>query len=134
MQAKKNVTMEDNFAIQLFEGNKVRIVWDEEQEKYYFSVVDIVQVLTGSVDAKQYIKRLRTRDPELNLKWGTICTPVEMKAFDGKKRKIQAAQAGGKVAKNAREDLERQLGRSVISSERASDHIRPIEEGKAQEL
>ena len=82
--------MEDNFAIQLFEGNKVRIVWDEEQEKYYFSVVDIVQVLTGSVDAKQYIKRLRTRDPELNLKWGTICTPVEMKAFDGKKRKIQA--------------------------------------------
>ena len=289
MHSKKNVTMEDNFAIQLFEGNKVRIVWDEEQEKYYFSVVDIVQVLTGSVDAKQYIKRLRTRDPELNLKWGTICTPVEMKAFDGKKRKIQAAdlqgifriiqsipskkaepvkqwlaqlgeqridqmidpeltfqiavedyrrqgysdkwinermrsiemrkeltdewqragitehkdfailtnvltkawsgmttgeykrhkgltkenlrdnmtnvelalntlaevattelsrqrnpkgmfesqqaaQAGGKVAKNAREDLERQLGRSVISSERASDHIRPIEEGKAQEL
>ena len=134
MHSKKNVTMEDNFAIQLFEGNKVRIVWDEEQEKYYFSVVDIVQVLTGSVDAKQYIKRLRKRDPELNLKWGTICTPVEMKAFDGKKRKIQAAQAGGKVAKNAREDLERQLGRSVISSERASDHIRPIEEGKAQEL
>ena len=126
--------MEDNFAIQLFEGNKVRIVWDEEQEKYYFSVVDIVQVLTGSVDAKQYIKRLRTRDPELNLKWGTNCPQVEMKAFDGKKRKIQAAQAGGKVAKNAREDLERQLGRSVISSERASDHIRPIEEGKAQEL
>ena len=37
-------------------------------------------MLTGSVDAKQYIKRLRTRDPELNLKWGTICTPVEMKA------------------------------------------------------
>ena len=72
--------MEDNFAIQLFEGNKVRILWDEEQEKYYFSVVDIVQVLTGSVDAKQYIKRLRTRDPELNLKWGIICTPVEMKA------------------------------------------------------
>ena len=49
--------MEDNFAIQLFEGKKVRIVWDEEQEKYYFSIVDIVQVLTDSVDAKQYIKR-----------------------------------------------------------------------------
>ncbi len=43
-------------------------------------------------------------------------------------------QAGGKVAKNAREDLERQLGRSVISSERASDYLRPIEETKAQEL
>ena len=45
--------MEDNFAIQLFEGKKVRIVWDEEQEKYYFSVVDIVQVLTDSVDARR---------------------------------------------------------------------------------
>jgi hypothetical protein len=46
----------------------------------------------------------------------------------------QAAQAGGKVAKNAREDLERQLGRSVISSERASDHLRPIEDSPTQKL
>jgi hypothetical protein len=87
--------MEDNFAIQLFEGKKVRIVWDAEQEKYYFSIVDIVQVLTDSVDAKQYIKRLRTRDPELNIKWGTICTPVEMRAFDGKQRMVQAADLQG---------------------------------------
>ena len=87
--------MNDNFAIQLFEGKKVRIVWDAEQEKYYFSIVDIVQVLTDSVDAKQYIKRLRTRDPELNIKWGTICTPVEMRAFDGKQRKVQAADLQG---------------------------------------
>ena len=87
--------MEDNFAIQLFEGKKVRIVWDETQEKYYFSIVDIVQVLTDSVDAKQYIKRLRTRDPELNIKWGTICTPVEMRAFDGKRRMVQAADLQG---------------------------------------
>ena len=87
--------MNDNFAIQLFEGKKVRIVWDAEQEKYYFSIVDIVQVLTDSVDAKQYIKRLRTRDPELNIKWGTICTPVEMRAFDGKRRMVQAADLQG---------------------------------------
>ena len=46
----------------------------------------------------------------------------------------QAAQAGGQVAKNARQDLERQLGHSVISSQRASYYIRPIEEGKAEEL
>ena len=46
----------------------------------------------------------------------------------------QAAQAGGKVAKNARQDLERQLGRSVISSQRASDYIHPIEDAKAKEL
>ena len=281
--------MEDNFAIQLFEGNKVRIVWDEEQEKYYFSVVDIVQVLTGSTNPTDYLKKLRKRDPELGSFLGTNCPQVEMRTFTGKKRitlsadlqgifriiqsipskkaepvkqwlaqlgeqridqmidpeltfqmavedyrrqgysdkwinermrsiemrkeltdewqragitehkdfailtnvltkawsgmttgeykrhkgltkenlrdnmtnvelalntlaevattelsrqrnpkgmfeSQQAAQAGGKVAKNAREDLERQLGRSVIYSERASDHIRPIEEGKAQEL
>lgn len=87
--------MEDKFAIQLFEGNKVRVVWDEEQEKYYFSVVDIIQVLTDSIDPKQYIKRLRTRDSELNIRWGTICTPTEMRAADGKKYKTQAADLQG---------------------------------------
>jgi len=285
----KVFTMEDNFAIQLFEGKKVRIVWDEEQEKYYFAVADIVQVLTDSADVKQYIKKLRARDSELDSVWGTICTPHQFVSTDAKKHAVncadlqgifriiqsipskkaepvkqwlaqlgeqridqmidpeltfqmavedyrrqgysdkwinermrsiemrkeltdewqragitehkdfailtnvltqawsgmttgeykrhkgltkenlrdnmtnvelalntlaevattelsrqrnpkgmveskQAAQAGGKVAKNAREDLERQLGRSVISSERASDYLRPIEEGKAQEL
>ncbi len=87
--------MNENFAIQLFEGKKVRIVWDAEQEKYYFAVSDIVQVLTDSVDVKQYIKRMRARDPELNSKWGTICTPVEMLAPDGKRRKTQAADLEG---------------------------------------
>ena len=87
--------MNENFAIQLFEGKKVRIVWDAEQEKYYFSVADIVQVLTDSADVKQYIKRMRSRDSELNSKWGTICTPVEMLAPDGKRRKTQAADLEG---------------------------------------
>ena len=67
--------MANESVIKLFEGKQVRIVWDEEQEKYYFSMVDVVGVLTDSVDVKQYIKRLRTRDSELNLRWGTICTP-----------------------------------------------------------
>ncbi len=281
--------MEDNFAIQLFEGKKVRIVWDEEQEKYYFSVVDIVQVLTDSANPTDYLKKLRKRDPELGSFLGTNCPQVEMYTFTGKKRitlaadlqgifriiqsipskkaepvkqwlaqlgeqridqmidpeltfqmavedyrrqgysdkwinermrsiemrkeltdewqragitehkdfailtnvltkawsgmttgeykrhkgltkenlrdnmtnvelalntlaevattelsrqrnpkgmleSQQAAQAGGKVARNAREDLERQLGRSVISSERASDYLRPIEDNSVQEL
>ena len=87
--------MNNNLAIQLFEGKQVRIAWNEELEKYYFSVTDIVQVLTDSKDAKQYIKRMRARDPELNSKWGTICTPVEMIAPDGKRRKTQAADLEG---------------------------------------
>ena len=87
--------MNDNFAIQLFEGKNVRIVWDAEKEKYYFAVADIVQILIDSNDVKQYVKRMRSRDPELNSKWGTICTPVEMLAPDGKHRKTQAADLEG---------------------------------------
>ena len=85
--------MNDNFAIQLFEGKKVRIVWDAEKEKYYFAVADIVQVLTDSEDVKQYIKKMLRRDPELKSRWGTICPPTRMMAPDGKRRKTQAASA-----------------------------------------
>jgi hypothetical protein len=87
--------MNDNFVIQLFEGKKVRIVWDAEQEKYYFSVTDIVQVLTDSVNPRDYIKKMLRRDPELKSKWGTICPPVVMLAPDGKRRKTQAADLEG---------------------------------------
>ena len=87
--------MNESFAIQLFEGKKVRIVWDAEQEKYYFSVTDIVQVLTDSVNPRDYIKKMLRRDPELKSKWGTICPPVEMLAPDGKRCKTQAADLEG---------------------------------------
>ena len=87
--------MNDNFAIQLFENKKVRVAWNAEQEKYYFAVADIVEILTESTDVKQYIKRMRTRDPELNLRWGTICTPTRMMATDGKIYKTQAADLEG---------------------------------------
>ncbi|MBC8146586.1 MAG: Bro-N domain-containing protein [Bacteroidetes bacterium] len=82
-------------AIKLFEQKQVRTQWDDEQEKWYFSIVDVVQVLTDSSDAKQYIKKMRSRDVELSSKWGTICTPVEMIAADGRKRKIQSANIEG---------------------------------------
>lgn len=81
--------------ITLFEDSKVRIVWDDEQEKYYFSVADIVQILTDTVNPRDYIKKMLRRDPELKSKWGTICPPVEMVAPDGKRRKTQAADIEG---------------------------------------
>jgi hypothetical protein len=56
-----------------------------------FSVQDVVQILTDSNDVKQYLKKMLTRDEQLKNNWGTICTLVEMKAADGKNRKIQAA-------------------------------------------
>jgi hypothetical protein len=57
--AQKLISMADNFGIHLFEGKKVRFVWDEEQEKYYFSIVDVVQVLTDSVDGRKYWNKLK---------------------------------------------------------------------------
>ena len=280
--------MANESIIKLFEDKKIRIVWNEEQEKYYFSVVDIVQVLTDTVNPTDYIKKMKVRDNELAKGWGQIVTPLAYQTAGGKQKinfadlsgtlrliqsipskkaepvkrwlaevgaqridqmidpeqtfqmavedyrrqgysdkwinermrsiemrkeltdewqragitekrdfailtnvltqawsgmttgeykrhkgltkenlrdnmtnielalntlaevattelsrernpkgmseSKQAAKAGGQVAKNARQDLERQLGRSVISSQRASDHIRPIEDGKAEEL
>lgn len=81
--------------IKLYENKQVRSIWDKEKEEWFFSVIDVVEVLTESADPKQYIKKLRSRDNELALKWGTICTPVEMVAKDGKKRKIQASNMQG---------------------------------------
>ena len=81
--------------LQMFGNKKIRTVWDSEKEEWYFSVYDVVEVLSDSKDVKQYIKKMRSRDAELHLKWGTICTLVEMTALDGKKRKIQAANTKG---------------------------------------
>jgi len=81
--------------IKLFQDKKIRSEWNEEEEQWYFSVYDVVEALTDSSDPKQYIKRMRSRDEALNLIWGTICTPLEMIALDGKRRKIQAANVKG---------------------------------------
>jgi hypothetical protein len=81
--------------IKLFESKKIRSVWNEAEQKWYFSVADVVEALTDSTDIKQYVKKLRQRDEQLNSYWGTICTPLEMIAADGKKRKVQAANVEG---------------------------------------
>ena len=81
--------------IKLFEEHKVRTSWNNEEEKWYFSVEDVVFILTESADVKQYIKKLRKRDPELNSNWGTICTHVQMLAKDGKNRKVMASDVEG---------------------------------------
>ena len=83
--------MANESIIKLFEDKKVRIVWNEQEEKYYFAVADIVQVLTDSADTKQYIKRMRSRDAELNSVWGTICTPHQFVSTDGKKHAVNCA-------------------------------------------
>ena len=77
--------------VKLFQDRKIRSVWNEEEEQWYFSIEDIVAALTDSADPKQYIKRMRSRDTQLQINWGTICTQVQMIAHDGKLRKVMAA-------------------------------------------
>jgi DNA-damage-inducible protein D len=81
--------------IVLFESKNVRRIWSESDEKWYFSIDDVIEVLTDTISVKDYIKKLRKRDDELNSYWGTNCPLVEMIAADGKKRKIRAADAEG---------------------------------------
>ena len=87
--------MTQKHQIQLFEEKKVRTVWNDELQEWFFSVTDVVEVLTDSVDVKQYIKKMRKRDPELDARWGTICTPTRMQATDGKYYNTQAATMEG---------------------------------------
>ena len=81
--------------LKVFEEKQVRTVWDEVQEKWYFCVVDVVSALTDSTDVRQYIKRLRQRDPELNSVWGTICTPHQFLSTDGKRHAVNCASMEG---------------------------------------
>ena len=77
----------------IFKGNKVRKT--VHNNEWWFSVADIVEILADSKDPKQYIKKMRQRDSQLNINWGTICTPLEMIAQDGKQRRINCANTEG---------------------------------------
>lgn len=91
---KKGKTMsEEQNKLIVFESKEIRRTWHNEE--WWFAVADIVEVLTDSKDVRQYIKRMRSRDEQLNANWGTICTPLEMTAKDGKERKVNAATMEG---------------------------------------
>ena len=77
--------------IQLFEEKKVRTVWDDEKEEWFFSVVDVVEVLTDSANPTDYLKKMRKREPELGVYIGTNCPQITMTTSTGKKRKTLAA-------------------------------------------
>lgn len=77
--------------IKLFQEKKIRSMWNEEEQQWYFSVVDVVGVLTDSVNPTDYLKKMRKRDEELATYLGTNCPQVEMLTDTGKKRKTLAA-------------------------------------------
>ncbi|MBN8650947.1 MAG: hypothetical protein J0L67_05950 [Cytophagales bacterium] len=77
--------------IQLFENRQIRSVWNTATEEWYLSLVDVIEVLTDSVNATDYLKKLRKRDEILGDYIGTNCPQVEMLTETGKKRKTLAA-------------------------------------------
>jgi prophage antirepressor-like protein len=62
--------------IKLFESKQIRSVWNETDEKWYFVITDVVQVLTDSPNPSDYLKKMRKRDDQLSQGWGQIVTPL----------------------------------------------------------
>ena len=80
--------------IKLFESVKIRSAWSEEEQKWYFSVADVVEALTDTTNATDYIKKMRKRDEELSKGWGQFVTPLVLETAGGK-QKINCANAEG---------------------------------------
>ena len=86
--------------IKLFDGTKIRVVWDDKQEKYYFSVVDVVSVLTENGDyqlARNYWKVLKHRLIKEGAEPVTICNQLKLTASDGKRRETELAEGWGQI-------------------------------------
>ena len=77
-------------AIQLFEDRKVRTVWDERTETWYFSVLDVISALTDTVNPTDYFKKMRKRDEALASFVGTNCPQIAMRSETGVMRKTLA--------------------------------------------
>ena len=86
--------MSNESIIQVFEGKNIRIVWNEQEEKYYFAVADTVEVLTDTTNPTDYLKKMRQRDKELAKGWGQIVTPLSYQTIGGK-QKINFADLEG---------------------------------------
>ena len=115
--------------IQLFENAKIRVVWDDEQEKYFFSVVDVIAVLTESVDGRKYWNKLKQRLNEEGSQTVTNCHQLKLPAADGKMRLTDVADLEGilrivqSIPSKKAEPLKRWLAQ--VGSERIQQMIDP---------
>lgn len=80
--------------IKLFESKQIRTVWNETEQKWYFVVADVVQVLTDTPNPTDYIKKMRKRDELLSQGWGQLVTPLLVDTPGGK-QKLNCANAQG---------------------------------------
>lgn len=78
-------------SIRLFEERKVRAIWDDEQEEWYFSIVDVIQILTDSADGRKCWNKLKQRLKEEGSELVTNCHQLKLRATDGKMRLTDVA-------------------------------------------
>ena len=90
---KLTPTTEPANHVAVFQETTIRRVWHNEE--WWFSLSDVIAVLTDSADVRQYIKKMRARDPMLDANWGTTCTPLPLLAPDGKTRATNCANTEG---------------------------------------
>lgn len=82
---------DDKNSIKLFESQEIRAKWDDEIEDYYFSVIDVIAVLTDSNKPRDYWYRLKKRELENGVDLSTNCRHLKMPAKDGKLRETDVA-------------------------------------------
>ena len=136
-----------NDKVQLFEDQPIRTAWVEDEEEWYFSVVDVVQALTESADGRKYWNKLKQRLKEEGSQLVTNCHQLKMTAKDGKKRMTDVANTeqllriiqsiplkqpesfeenrmvaieGGEAAGEARLAVEKRTGKPVITNKNAA--------------
>ena len=88
------MVMSDIEKIRAFDGKKIRTVWKEDEEKWYFAVEDVIEALIESRDPKQYVKRMKLRDPELAKGWVQI-VPLLSIMTEGGPQKMRCANMAG---------------------------------------
>ena len=133
--------MSEKQQIQLFEEKKVRTVWDDQEEKCYFSIVDVCWVLAESKDyqtARKYWNKLKQRLKEEGNETVTDCHQLKLKAGDGKMRQTDVADTEqlfriiqsipSPKAEPFRQWMAQRVGHSVISPAKATDYLPPAED------
>ena len=84
--------MNENHAVRLFEDKTIRSLWIDEEQQWYFSVIDVVQALTGSVNPRDYWFKMKKRvQSDDGIELSTICRQLKLEAPDGKMRETDCA-------------------------------------------
>lgn len=112
--------MTQETSIKLFEQKQIRSSWDEEQEKWYFSIVDVVGVLSESIDPQAYWRKLKQRLKEEGNETVTDCHGLKMLAADGKMRVTDVADTD-LLAKQ----LEQKRQNDALNQQNQTKSLRP---------